>query len=369
MKIELRSVFNFTHQHDEGNASCEELEVSFGHFNVTDYSYVLTPETGSTVSSSGDGDETAPRPSSGPRETLHVLLNQCQIQPLGRPWTDWNKVNERTQKRYTQRSGEIVSTILKIISPVNAPKIWNALQSCSMINQQLGAHQTFLPSERAYLQAMAEAYANSSSWDTRRQVLSVMSGVASFGAISEFIPGLTQYRYTMANLHRAQHGRSAPVPSQRAPRIKIDLQQLDHFLGFITSPHLVQDLPFGEKTLELSSGKLIAVPNVIRTMIPQRIVTQYIQYCTETNFKALSRSTLLRILQECSASVRKSLQGLDYFVAEGTRAFEDLLSIVHDISLLRAHGSDRENIMKDSLKAEQLYLKGDYKVFYTACSY
>ena len=69
MKIELRSVFNFTHQHDEENASCEELEVSFGHFNVTDYSYVLTPETGSTVSSSGDGDETAPRPSSGPRET------------------------------------------------------------------------------------------------------------------------------------------------------------------------------------------------------------------------------------------------------------------------------------------------------------
>ena len=104
-------------------------------------------------------------------------------------------------------------------------------------------------------------------------------------------------------------------------------------------------------------------------MNPQCIVTQYIQYCRETNFKALSRSTLLRILQECSASVRKSLQGLDYFVAEGTRAFEDLLSIVHDISLLRAHGSDRENMMKDSLKAGKLYLKGDYKVFYIACSY
>ena len=120
--------------------------------------------------------------------------------------------------------------------------------------------------------------------------------------------GLTQYRYTMANLHRMQCGRGAPVPSQRTPRIKIDLQQLDHFLGFITSPHLVQDLPFGEKNLELSSGEIKAVPNVIRTMIPERIATQYIQFCTETNFKALSRSTLLRILRECSASVRKSLQ-------------------------------------------------------------
>lgn len=152
------------------------------------------------------------------------------------------------------------------------------------------------------------------------------------------------------------------MPLQRAPRIKIDLQQLDHFLGFITSPHLVQDLPFGEKNLELSSGEIIAVPNVIRTMIQERIVTQYIQFSTETNFKALSRSTLLRILRECSASVRKSLQGLDYFTAEGTRAFEDLLCIVHNISLLRADGSDWETMMKDSLKAGKLYLKGDYKV-------
>ena len=75
---------------------------------------------------------------------------------------------------------------------------------------------------------MAEAYSNSSIWDTRRQVLSVMAGVASFGAISEFIPSLTQNRYTMANLYRMQCGRGAPVTSQRAPRIKIDLQQLDH---------------------------------------------------------------------------------------------------------------------------------------------
>lgn len=234
-------------QHDEGNASCEDLAVSFGHFNVTDDSYVLSPETGSRVSSSGDGNETAPRASSEPRETLNALLNQCQIQPLRRSWTDWDKVNERTRKHYTQRSGEIVSIVIKVISPANAPKIWNALQSSSMVNQQLRAHQPFLPSERAYLQAMAEGYANLSSWDTRRQVLSVMSGVASFGAISEFIPGLTQYRYTMENLHRVQYGRSALVPSQRAPRIKIDLQQLDHFLGFITSPHLVQVLPFGKE--------------------------------------------------------------------------------------------------------------------------
>ena len=160
-----------------------------------------------------------------------------------------------------------------------------------------------------------------------------MSGVASFKAISEFIPGLTQYRYTTANLHRVQYGRHVPASTSESPRLRIDANQLDHFLGFITmSPHLVQDLPFGEKHLQLSSGKIFTVPNIISTMIPERIVIQYRQNCSETNFKPFIRSTILRIPTECSASVCKSLQGLDYFAAEGARAFHDLASIVEDIS-------------------------------------
>ena len=89
---------------------------------------------------------------------------------------------------------------------------------------------------------------------------------------------------------------------------------------------------------------------------------QYMQYCSETNFKPFSRSTMLRILTECSASVRKSLEGLDYFAAEGARAFDDLASIVEDISSLRAYGREWARRIKDSLKAGKLYLKSDFKV-------
>lgn len=199
------------------------------------------------------------------------------------------------------------------------------------------------------------------SWDTRRQVLSIMAGVANYNAISRFIPGLTKYRFTMANLHRLQFGRGAQVPQLPNTRIRIDLKQLDHFLGFITSPHLVQDLPFGQKHLKLSSGEVIDVPNVIRLMIPQRIVRQYTQYCQETNFKPFSESTMLRVLSECSASVRKSLQGLDYFAAEGARAFDDLVAMVHQISENSA-SKEWETRVVEALKAGKLYLKGDFKV-------
>ena len=99
--------------------------------------------------------------------------------------------------------------------------------------------------------------------------------------------------------------------------MRVPQEKLDHFICFITSQHIVQDLPFGEKKLTLSTNEVITVPNIIRSIVPERIVKQYQQYCSETNFSPLSRSTLLRILEVCKASVRKSLQGLDYITASG----------------------------------------------------
>ena len=136
--------------------------------------------------------------------------------------------------------------------------------------------------------------------------------------------------------------------------------RLDYFLAFITSPHIVQDLPFGEKNLKLSSGEILAVPNVIRTIIPQHIVKQYKQYCAEIGFEPFSESTMIRILLECSASLCKSLQGLDYFAAEGARGFEDLSEVLGKMSL----GASEDEVanLQESLKAGKQYLKGDFKV-------
>lgn len=96
-------------------------------------------------------------------------------------------------------------------------------------------------------------------------------------------------------------------------------------------------------------------------MIPRRTVKQYGSFCQETGFKTFSEKTMLRILSECSASVRKSLQGLDYFAADGSKAFEDLAEVVKG---LPAIGLEQkwEHDVQDSLKAAKMYLKGDYKV-------
>ena len=54
---------------------------------------------------------------------------------------------------------------------------------------------------------------------------------------------------------------------------------------------------------------------------------------------------MLRLLSECSASVRNSLQGLENYAAEGARAFDDLADIVENIST---------NVELDAKKAEVL---------------
>ena len=318
----------------------------------------MSPDTASTASTYSD--ESAPTTANEPRGKLNEFLVACKLEPLGKPWISWSDSTERTRLRQTKRASEIVSTVLKTVSSENAGYLWQNLTSSSTMNKALGVDKLSL-SEQSYLQALAEAYHNASSWDTRRQVLSIMAGVASFTDIAQYIPGLTRYRFTMANLHQLQYGRGAQVPQQPTTRIRVDLSQLDHFLGFITSPHLVQDLPFGQKHLKLSSGEVIEVPNVIRLMIPQRIVQQYKQYCVETNFKPFSESTMLRVLSECSASVRKSLQRLDYFAAEGARAFDDLAVIVREMSRL-GPGKEWETSMAEALKTDKLYLKGDFKV-------
>ena len=111
--------------------------------------------------------------------------------------------------------------------------------------------------------------------------------------------------------------------------MRIDSKQLDHFLSYITSPHVVQDLPFGQRYIHLSSGEVLETPNVIRMMIPQRILLQYQELCKESGFQPFSRNTALRILSVCGSTIRKSLQGLDYIAADGAKAFDDLCKLVN----------------------------------------
>lgn len=70
---------------------------------------------------------------------------------------------------------------------------------------------------------------------------------------------------------------------------------------------------------------------------------------------------MTRIISESSASVRKSLQGLDYFAEEGARAFEYLAGVLTQ-SLESGASKDRVETIQEALKAGKIYLKSEFKV-------
>lgn len=111
----------------------------------------------------------------------------------------------------------------------------------------------------------------------------------------------------------------------------------------------------------LSTKETIKVPNVIRMIIPERIVIQYMSYCQESGFTPLSRATLLRILSTCAASVRTSIQGLDYVSSAGAEALNNLCDVVETLGDV-GQGMGWAKQQENNLRASKQYLKSDFKV-------
>jgi len=169
----------------------------------------------------------------------------------------------------------------------------------------------------------------------------------------------------IARHHHLLHGRGAVMPNTTHTRMYVSTGQLSHFIDFITSAHIIQDLPLGNKKLKLSTNEEISVPNVISSIIPAQIIRQYEMLCSEEDFTSMGRSTLYRIMNVCSASVRKSLQGLDYFVAQGVRAFENLEETADRLGDNYGLGLSWSKEKKEQLKVKTIpqgRLQGNFNV-------
>ena len=183
----------------------------------------------------------------------------------------WDTAAERTKRRYVRKGKQVALAALEELAPQNSEILFSAIQS----ERQKNADDM----DSSLLEAMVECYENCNHWSSRRQMLSIIADKVRFATLQKWLPDLSRYRYNIARHHLFLHGRGTEVPQQKRKRIKVSPEKLDHFLAFITSAKIIQDLPFGDKTLKLSSGSEIKIPNVIRTSIPEQIIKQYQSYC------------------------------------------------------------------------------------------
>lgn len=165
--------------------------------------------------------------------------------------------------------------------------LFKAVYSSGVIQRTLqcnGEEATSSSVDETMMSALAECYRAADSWETCRQILSIMADKFALNHLRHWIPYLSQYRFTEARRHCLVCGRGAPVLTVPTPRMRVSTAQIDHFIGFINSTHIIQDLPFGERTIMLSTKETIKVPNVIRMIIPEWIAILYMAYCQESRF-------------------------------------------------------------------------------------
>ena len=207
--------------------------------------------------------------------------------------TDWNDVSDTQQRYYVRKAKEAISASLSVLAPGQEELVWRAVQAEPI-------HETFsrkhFDPHTGIVDVLVKAYDEADTWQTKRQILSLFANDFTKSELQEMIPGLSKWRIDQASLHATEVGKGQPPLEKPIYRIRIDPVKVDHFINYISRPEFVQDVAFGTKTLKLDSGERVPIPAVIRTMLPSRIISQYLLHCNEQNFDPPSERSLYRIM-------------------------------------------------------------------------
>ena len=167
------------------------------------------------------------------RKHLNRFLESCNIAKLTQPRKRWEEAGARTRRNHVKKAKDVIVAALDVIAPGDAALLWDAVQLSMLVDKELGSEESV---DRKYLNALAETYKHASSWDTRRQLLSIMADLVQFKRLQRYLPGVTEYRVKMARQHKHAFGRGVPLLSKSSPRMRVDPNQLDHFFNVHIQP-------------------------------------------------------------------------------------------------------------------------------------
>lgn len=197
----------------------------------------------------------------------------------------------------------------------------------------------------------------------KKAALSYVCGVVPFSKLRDRIPGLS-YSYYRGCVHwKAKYGPGQKPAQTPIVRENTDTREnMGYFIEHCASPEVVSILPCGTSTITDSHGKR-KIAAVVRTSRNEHTIRQY-----ETKLKQkglfqtrkLSRSSYIRVLNVCTAKVRKAVLGLDYYTFRGLQGLDELKCVLNELKKL-AVDMDLLNEIEKGIEEIRLYLKTDFK--------
>ena len=120
---------------------------------------------------------------------------------------DTSTVRRRTGRRHVRKAQKAVgaSAVLEEVAPSQSKDLWNSL--VPSLNQQFSSNSKSEDEEvdNVLMNALTVSYSNAFTWDTRRQILSIMAHKASFRTLKKWISCLARYRFGTARKHVLLH--------------------------------------------------------------------------------------------------------------------------------------------------------------------
>lgn len=271
---------------------------------------------------------------------------------------DFRNLSPETQRKRIQVVRQFVSLLCDIFAQGDSAYLEHLLYSKHRLDPTDTRNQAKID---GVMERHLEAFQNAPTAIARQQSLSLIAPFFPLSEIQVYLPGLSSYYYTRARLFAKMYKPGVPPPQLQAKRERVSRRQIAAVIDFITNPAIVVDLPCGTATVTSSSGGKEEIPRVLRTQVNERIAQQYLAYMKEMGLEAVSRSTILRILDYCTATTRKSLQGLDFFAWAGSEGFDALIRITNSLG----NYAEDPDWAKDTvrlLKESKQYLKMDYRM-------
>ena len=231
-------------------------------------------------------------------EKLNDLLSSLGHAHVGKPRRSWSDYGKKTRTVYLNFFQRCITDIMQLLFPEEVSQVKEAFRE--MHSKGQGSSQYPVSETDDVAGLLVNSYMKAETWQIQRQVLSVLSVSRTYQEVLNLLPEVTKYRFYAAKEHATTQGCALPPPKKAITRNRMDEQKLDSFLEYITSSHIIKDLPFGQQKLKLSNGTTIETPNVIRSMAPNAIIEQYKQYCRENKIEPLGKLFLMSILDNDS---------------------------------------------------------------------
>lgn len=196
-----------------------------------------------------------------------------------------------TIRYYKRKALESCETVLHCIAPGQSNALFD------LMKKDCTSSSCSSSKDGELINRLVMLYEESTSWPTKREILSLFVQDYTKAQLMTIIPGLSKWRIDEARRHAALFGPGRPLEVPEVHRLRLNPVKVDHFIDFISSPNYLQDVAFGTKTIKLSNGEAFEIPNVVRTVTTSRLVNLYFSFCRENNFEPLGRSSLFGILK------------------------------------------------------------------------